>query len=151
MVDHTSVDMPIRTAVGDTAVLSLSTLDMGDDYGSGGGTLGLLNSEGSTSGATKRSVGLLGRLRNSRTFTLGLFATVVVLLFSDQNLMAPNLSAIAKEFEFSDEVCVWCANMCQGRGCFFRVTVCELYFVVHVALLNCLCSTLRTLHSVQRS
>lgn len=47
---------------------------------------------------------LLSRLRSSRSFTLTLFTVVVVLLFSDQNLMAPNLSAIAKEFNFSDEV-----------------------------------------------
>lgn len=40
----------------------------------------------------------------SKAFTLTLFTAVVVLLFSDQTLMAPNLSAIADEFGFSDEV-----------------------------------------------
>lgn len=36
----------------------------------------------------------------SRTFTLGLLTLVVVLLFADQNLLAPNLSAVAEEFGF---------------------------------------------------
>ena len=40
----------------------------------------------------------------SRIFTLALFTIVVVLLYADQNLMAPNLSAIAEDFGFSDEV-----------------------------------------------
>eukprot|EP00904_Undaria_pinnatifida_P005243 jgi/Undpi1/1849/HiC_scaffold_12.g05236.m1 len=44
----------------------------------------------------------LERLRSSRRFTLVLFTVVVVLLFSDQCLMSPNLSAIAAEFGFSD-------------------------------------------------
>ncbi|CAM9778791.1 unnamed protein product [Ascophyllum nodosum] len=46
---------------------------------------------------------LLERLRRSRIFTLALFTIVVVLLYADQNLMAPNLSAIAEDFGFSDE------------------------------------------------
>lgn len=54
---------------------------------------------------------LLERLRNSRVFTLSLFTVVVVLPYSDQNLMAPNLSAIADEFGLSDQVCCWA---CQG-------------------------------------
>lgn len=36
----------------------------------------------------------------SRKFTLGLLTLVVVLLFADQNLLAPNLSAVAEEFGF---------------------------------------------------
>eukprot|EP00903_Cladosiphon_okamuranus_P006010 g5930.t1 len=47
--------------------------------------------------------GRLERLRRSRTFTLTLMTLVVVLLFADQNLLAPNLSAVAEEFGF-DEV-----------------------------------------------
>lgn len=54
----------------------------------------------------------LARLRSSRTFTLSLFTVVVVLLFSDQNLMAPNLSAIAAEFGFDDKV-----KRCALSGC----------------------------------
>eukprot|EP00752_Nemacystus_decipiens_P003485 g3218.t1 len=47
-------------------------------------------------------VGRLERLRRSRTFTLGLLTLVVVLLFADQNLLAPNLSAVAGEFGFDE-------------------------------------------------
>lgn len=36
-------------------------------------------------------------------FTLALLTLVVVLLFADQNLLAPNLSAIAEEFGFDGE------------------------------------------------
>lgn len=38
-----------------------------------------------------------------RIIAVALFATCVILLFADQNLMAPNLSAIAKDFGFNDE------------------------------------------------
>jgi MFS family permease len=51
-----------------------------------------------TNSATESGVNLRGRL-----VTVTLFATCVVLLFADQNLMAPNLSAIATEFGFNDE------------------------------------------------
>ena len=40
----------------------------------------------------------------SRIFTLALFASVTVLLYSDHSLIAPNLSAIAEDFDFSDKV-----------------------------------------------
>ncbi|CAB1112629.1 unnamed protein product [Ectocarpus sp. CCAP 1310/34] len=42
-------------------------------------------------------------LRRSSMFTLALLTLVVVLLFADQNLLAPNLSAIAEEFGFNEE------------------------------------------------
>ncbi|CAM9713752.1 unnamed protein product, partial [Ectocarpus sp. 12 AP-2014] len=45
----------------------------------------------------------LEMLRRSSTFTLALLTLVVVLLFADQNLLAPNLSAIAEEFGFNEE------------------------------------------------
>jgi hypothetical protein len=38
-----------------------------------------------------------------RNWTVALFSVTTVLLFADQNLMSPNLTAIAQEFEFSDE------------------------------------------------
>lgn len=38
-----------------------------------------------------------------RQWALGLFSITTVLLFADQNLMAPNLSEIAEEFGFDDE------------------------------------------------
>ncbi|CAM9778721.1 unnamed protein product [Ascophyllum nodosum] len=46
---------------------------------------------------------ILERIRSSRIITLALYASVTVLLYSDQCLVAPNLSAIAAEFDFSDE------------------------------------------------
>ncbi|CAN0371677.1 unnamed protein product [Ascophyllum nodosum] len=49
------------------------------------------------------STGILERIRRSRIFTLALFASVTVLLYSDQSLIAPNLSAIAEDFDFSDK------------------------------------------------
>ncbi|CBJ27011.1 conserved unknown protein [Ectocarpus siliculosus] len=45
----------------------------------------------------------LEMLRRSSMFTLALLTLVVVLLFADQNLLAPNLSAIAEEFGFNEE------------------------------------------------
>jgi len=39
---------------------------------------------------------------NNRKYTVGLLGITSMLLFADQNLMAPNLSAIAKEFHFND-------------------------------------------------
>lgn len=65
----------------------------------GGPRYSSISSKGTFSPAS-----LLGRLRNSRTFTLALYTVVVVLLFSDQNLMAPNMSQIADEFGLTDEV-----------------------------------------------
>ncbi len=41
-----------------------------------------------------------GGFLRSRTFTLVVLTSVVVLLYADQNLLAPNLSAIAEEFGF---------------------------------------------------
>ena len=38
-----------------------------------------------------------------RQWALGLFSLTTVLLFADQNLMAPNLTEIAEEFGFDDE------------------------------------------------
>jgi Major Facilitator Superfamily len=46
----------------------------------------------------------LRRIRKRRrNCTAAIFTVTTVLLFADQNLMAPNLTAIAKEFHFSDE------------------------------------------------
>ncbi|CAM9496286.1 unnamed protein product [Pylaiella littoralis] len=45
----------------------------------------------------------LETLRRSRMFTLVILTLVVVLLFADQNLLAPNLSAIAEEFHFDEQ------------------------------------------------
>lgn len=42
-------------------------------------------------------------LHKKRQWALGLFSITTVLLFADQNLMAPNLSEIAEEFGFDDE------------------------------------------------
>ena len=42
-------------------------------------------------------------LFQKRQWALGLFSLTTVLLFADQNLMAPNLSEIAEEFGFDDE------------------------------------------------
>lgn len=50
---------------------------------------------------------MLSVLFRSRTFTLTLMTLVVVLLFADQNLLAPNLSAVAEEFGF-DGTFRWC-------------------------------------------
>ena len=36
-------------------------------------------------------------------YATGLICLTVAFLFADQNLLAPNLSTIAKEFNFSDE------------------------------------------------
>ena len=41
--------------------------------------------------------------RRSRQWTLFLFSLTTVLLFADQNLMSPNLTAIAEEFDLDDE------------------------------------------------
>lgn len=38
-----------------------------------------------------------------RRWAIALFSATTILLFADQNLMAPNLTAIAEEFDFSDE------------------------------------------------
>ncbi|CAM9465111.1 unnamed protein product [Ascophyllum nodosum] len=46
---------------------------------------------------------LLARLRGSKSFTMALLAVVLVLLYADQSLIAPNLSAVAEEFGLSDE------------------------------------------------
>lgn len=46
----------------------------------------------------------LSRIRESDAFTMILFTAVVMFLFSDHNLLAPNMSAVAEEFGFSDEV-----------------------------------------------
>ena len=56
--------------------------------------------------AYSNGVDFLRALHNfsSRIITLALYASVTVLLYSDQCLVAPNLSAIAAEFDFSDEV-----------------------------------------------
>jgi hypothetical protein len=40
---------------------------------------------------------------NQRWFSMALLAMTTILLFSDQNLMAPNLTAIANDFGFSDD------------------------------------------------
>lgn len=54
----------------------------------------------------------------STTFTLALYTIVMALLYSDQNLMAPNLSAIAEDFGFSDEVCT---NIQLSKVCFYKI------------------------------
>lgn len=41
--------------------------------------------------------------KRRRYFTAAIFTVTTVLLFADQNLMAPNLTAIAQEFHFTDE------------------------------------------------
>jgi MFS family permease len=45
---------------------------------------------------------LLMMLMNMRTYTTLMLCITVFFLFADQNLLAPNLSAIAKDFEFTD-------------------------------------------------
>ena len=40
---------------------------------------------------------------SSQRWATYLFSITTVLLFADQNLMSPNLTAIAEEFDFSDE------------------------------------------------
>lgn len=47
---------------------------------------------------------LLTQLRKSRKLAMVLFTAVVVLLFADHNSLAPNLSAVAEDFGFSDAV-----------------------------------------------
>mmetsp|Transcript_8933 Transcript_8933/g.13741 ORF Transcript_8933/g.13741 Transcript_8933/m.13741 type:complete len:322 (-) Transcript_8933:1153-2118(-) len=41
--------------------------------------------------------------KTGRLWTISLYVSCTVLLFADQNLMAPNLTAIAQEFGFDDE------------------------------------------------
>lgn len=43
------------------------------------------------------------KLRGRREWALALFSVTTILLFADQNLMSPNLTAIAEEFDFDDE------------------------------------------------
>lgn len=40
---------------------------------------------------------------NKRSWTIALFSITTLLLFADQNLMSPNLSAMAEEFGFTEE------------------------------------------------
>ena len=41
-------------------------------------------------------------LMRSRTYATTLICIATLFVFADQNLLAPNMSAIAKEFHFSD-------------------------------------------------
>lgn len=38
-----------------------------------------------------------------RSYAVGLYAVTIILLYADQNLLAPNLTQVAQEFGFSDE------------------------------------------------
>lgn len=52
----------------------------------------------------RSSTHTLESLRKSKAFSLFLFAAVVILLFADQSLLAPNLSQIADDFNFTNQV-----------------------------------------------
>lgn len=52
----------------------------------------------------RSSTHTLESLRKSKAFALFLFAAVVILLFADQSLLAPNLSQIADDFNFTNQV-----------------------------------------------
>ncbi|CAM9960087.1 unnamed protein product [Ectocarpus sp. 4 AP-2014] len=58
----------------------------------------------------------LEMLRRSSMFTLALLTLVVVLLFADQNLLAPNLSAIAEEFGFNASPTTTATNNSTSNG-----------------------------------
>jgi len=59
------------------------------------------SSNDSLSSCSSSSQASFGSTRRRR-WAVGLFATCTVLLFADQNLMSPNLTAIAREFDFDD-------------------------------------------------
>jgi MFS family permease len=61
----------------------------------------LLGDQGDTDNSFLVSVRRVGKRR--RYCTAAIFTATTVLLFADQNLMAPNLTAIAQEFHFTDE------------------------------------------------
>lgn len=61
---------------------------------------------------TNTGIAVLIFVIRSRTWTLSLLTLVVVLLFADQNLLAPNLSAVAEEFGFDGVF--WCLGFAVG-------------------------------------
>lgn len=68
------------------------------------GAYSMLSPRLSVSAGVPAKVATEDSAENSPLLTKILCMLVVLLLFADQSLMAPNLSAIAAEFGFSDEV-----------------------------------------------
>ena len=52
--------------------------------------------------ASLRSPGMIGANDGPGVLTLALFAASILFLFADQNLLAPNLTAVARDFGFDD-------------------------------------------------
>lgn len=52
--------------------------------------------------ASLRSPGMIGAKDGPGVLTLALFAASILFLFADQNLLAPNLTAVARDFGFDD-------------------------------------------------
>lgn len=85
-----------------TAISTMNHRDLPQQQQHGHPSTGWNHYDDDDHGRQQQQLQLQQQQQNERRWAVALFSVTTILLFADQNLMAPNLSAIAKDFGFDE-------------------------------------------------